>query len=864
MISRFWRKRDEELDAEVQSHLNMAVRDRMERGESSEQAKQSARREMGNVALVKETTRDVWGWRWLENLSQDVRYATRSYLRTPLFAVTVVVTIALGLGVNTALFTIFDAYYLQTVNVHEPHSLYECGWIDQTGANHDFSWDEYRQFSAQNPAFSEAYAYRHTFVRMNGRNVTASLVSGNYFELLGVGASLGRMLAPEDSAAPGEQPVIVLSYSEWQNQFGSDPEIVGKKIFVKGFPFQVIGVAQAGFTGLGARAASFWVPITMASQLDAGPDMFGVSQPRIVSIVGRLKNSATADQAQAGLSVWINRLEGHGRSGQLRGVLTSRATYKPWRATNALIFLPILVVFSLVLLIGCANVANMMVARAISRQQEVGIRIALGASRARLICQLLTESVLLALPAAACGFVLSYLLIRLSMRVLTATLPAGINDFAARFPALTPNVEVFEFALIFAVLAALLFGLMPALQATRADVARIAGSKHNLRATRFRNSLVIGQIAISVIVLITAATFLRAIGHVRDLNSKLSGNETVQISVQEGFRARVLDRLAADPNVESVESAERSPVDRKILVSVMPTEGSTSLQSASNMVSPGYFADFEIPILRGRNFTAAEASARLPLAVLSQTAAERLWPNQDAIGRTLRIATDQSNTARISTFQTVVVIGVARDEISRWITNGEDKNIVYLPANLRTATTALFVRSRGDAEIARRRIDGEVSSIDPLAAEDVRRLQIRAWVDEEAYSLSIAYWVSSGIGMLALLLTLSGIYGVLAFAVSQRTHEIGVRMALGATPRAIQGMFLKQSATLGLFGILAGWILALGVSRLLTSVLVVSNTFDGAVYAAVSSLVLFACFGAAYIPSRRAAKLDPCVTLRCD
>jgi predicted permease len=862
----FWRRkqRDEELDDEIQSHLNMALRDRVERGESSADAELAARRQLGNIALVKETTRDIWGWRWLENFVQDVRYALRSYLRTPLFAVTVVATIALGLGVNTALFTIFDAYYLQTVNVREPHALYECNWMDQTGADHDFSWDEYRQFVAQNPAFSEAFAYRHTFVRMNGRNVTATLVTGNYFDVLGVSAALGRMLMAEDSQVPGQEPVIVLSYAEWQNHFGSDAEIVGKKIFVKGFPFQVVGVARAGFTGLGARAAAFWVPITMASHLDAGPDIFGATQPRIISIVGRLKNDVSVDQAQAGLSVWIRRLESSPRITQVHGLLTSRARYKPWRATNALVFLPILAVFSLVLLIGCANVANMMVGRAISRKQEIGIRIALGASRNRLIRQLLTESVLLSLPAAAGGFVLSYLLVRISMRVLTATLPAGINDFAARFPALSPNIEVFGFAVAFAVLAALLFGLMPALQATRADIAQVVGNKRSVRTKRMRNGLVVGQIAISVIVLITAATFLRAVDGVRDLSGKLSGTETLQITLQEGFRARVLDRLAADPDVQSIESAERSPVDRKIVVGVMPAEGGALLQTASDMVSPGYFADFEIPILRGRNFAASEASARLPVAILSQTAAERLWPKQDAIGRSLRIATDQSSGPRLASIQTVMVIGVVRDEISRWITNGEDTSLMYLPTNNRTATTALLVLVHGDAEVARRRIDSEISGLDPLAADDIRRVQIRDWVSEEAYSFSIAYWVSSGIGLMALLLTLSGIYGVLAFAVSQRTHEIGVRMALGATPQAILGMFLKQTARLGIFGIAVGCVLALGISRLLSSVLVVSNTFNGWVYLSVGALILSACLAAAYIPSRRAAHLDPCITLRCD
>ncbi|HUK30018.1 MAG TPA: ADOP family duplicated permease [Candidatus Acidoferrum sp.] len=855
---------DRELTEELESHIALQTRKYEENGMTRADAGRQARLEFGGVARTEEECREARGIDLIADSIRDVRYALRSYRRTPLFAATVVATIALGLGLNTALFTIFDAYYLQSVNVKDPQGLYEAGWIDQTGAGHDFTWDEYHRFVAQNAAFSEAFAYKHTFARMNGRGVTATLVTGNYFNVLGVSAALGRTLVPDDSLVPGSEPVIVVSYSEWQNQFASDPDIVGKKIYVKGFPFQVVGVARAGFTGLGARAAAFWVPITMASRLNPGPDLFGSSQPHSVSIVGRLTDGASFSQAQAGLNVWISRLESPRQSASVRGLLTSRANYKPLRAVNALEFLPILVAFSLVLLIGCANVANMMVARAISRKREIGIRIALGASRARLIRQLLTESVLLALPAAGGGFALSYLLVRLSLRVLNATLPAGINDFAARFPALTPNIEVFGFAVAFAVLAALVFGLIPAMQATRTDIVRSAGSKHGLQTTQYRNALVVGQITISVVVLITAAILLRGINGIRELNAKLSSNETVEVTVQEGFRARVLDRLSADPDVETIVSAERSPVDRKFTVSVMPAEGGGLLQTASDMVSPGYFPAFEIPILRGRNFTEGEATARLPLAIVSETAAERLWPKQDAIGKSLRIAMDQSSGARLASFQTVLVIGVAGDEISRWITNGEDKSLVYLPANLRTATTALFVRSRSGGEIARHRIDSELSSIDPLAADDVRRLQIRDWVAEEAYSFSLAYWVSTGIGLLALLLTLSGIYGVMAFSVSQRTHEIGVRMALGAMPRSVSGLFLKQSAKLGFYGIALGCVLALGMSRVLSSVLVVSNTFSGYAYLGVGTLVLGAGLAAAYIPSRRAAQVEPSVTLRCD
>ncbi len=853
---------ERELKEELEFHIELETRKNIAAGCNPQDAERKARLEFGGIAQVEEKCRDTRGVELVTTTFRDLRHALRTYRRAPLFTATVVLTIALGLGIDTALFTIFDAYYFQTVNVRDPQSLYECNWIDATGSGHDFTWDEYRQFAGANPAFAEAFGYLHTAVRVNGRNKTATLVTGDYFQMLGVSSAMGRTLLPEDSATP----VLVLSYAEWQNHYAGDPGIVGKTVFVKGYPFQVIGVARTGFTGLGSRTAAFWMPISEASRFDAGPDLFGSAQPRNVSIVGRLGRGSNSDQALAGLNVWVRRFEiiGPKERTPVRGLLTSRATFKPWRAANAFLFAPILLAFSLVLIIGCANVANMLVARGISRQREIGIRISLGASRGRLIRQLLTESLLLALPAAGAGFVFSSFLIRLSLRILTSTLPPGVRDFAGRIPALTPNLEVFGFSMAFAMLASLLFGLIPALQLSRGNIAQSAGNHAGLGVSRCRNVLAAGQITICVVLLITAAVLLRGIEHIRGLNAELSNQETIQVTVQEAFRARALDRLLADPEVAAVVSAERSPVERKTNIDVNPAEGGGRAQIASNLVSPGYFAAFDIPILGGRGFTEGEADARLPLAILSQTAARRLFPNQEAIGRSLRVTDNPETGPRLQPFQTVAVIGIVRDEISRWISNGEDKGLVYLPANTRTPGTALFVRPRGDAETARQRIDSEILSIDPNVADELRRLHVREWVAEEAYSFLIAYWASTAIGLLALMLTLSGVYGVLAFSVSQRTHEIGVRMSMGATASGILGLFLKQSARLGLYGIALGCLLALGVSSLLRSVLVVSNPFDIVVYASVGLLVMCACLTAAYIPSRRAAQLDPSVTLRCD
>jgi ABC-type antimicrobial peptide transport system permease subunit len=289
------------------------------------------------------------------------------------------------------------------------------------------------------------------------------------------------------------------------------------------------------------------------------------------------------------------------------------------------------------------------------------------------------------------------------------------------------------------------------------------------------------------------------------------------------------------------------------------------LDTAAFNVSPEYFALFEIPIVRGRNFTAGEARSGAPVAVISQTTAQRLWPNRDAVGMSLRVAPNQRTEPALRRPQVVSVIGIARDEISRWMNNGEDKSLVYFPGNSHAAGSQIFVGVHGDVETARRQIDADLTAILPNAVEDIRKLQIREWVAEDAYyTLHLAYWLSSAIGLLALLLTLSGIYGVLSYVISQRTKEIGIRMAMGATSSAVTGLVLKQSMRLAIGGALAGCVLAMGVSRLLASALVMIDAFDGPACIGGAALVIAACAAAAYFPSRRASRIDPLITLRYD
>jgi len=823
------RRLEQDLRDELHSHIEFETRKNLARGMDHAEARRQAMIHFNGFERVTEECRDARGVNWITTVWRDSVYALRGFRRSPLFVATAVATIALGLGIDTALFSIFNAYYFAPVNVRDPYSLYAIG--------RTWSWDEYQKFLLQNPAFSEAFASRQPEVRLNDRRAFALLVTGDYFRILGASPAVGRFPDPSSSR---NQPVLVLSFSTWQHRFAGDPNLIGKTVLVAGHPFEVAGVAQPGFRGLGARPVDFWAPI------DSIPN---VASP--VSIVGRLKPEYRVTQANAAIRLWLQRLTAGTPDPTIpfRAELTSLANFKPWNPANTLTFAPILVAFSLVLLLGCANVVSMMLARAVSRQREFGVRLSLGASRAHLISQLLAESVMLALPSAAAGLLLSQAFIWLSIRVLFATLPPGIAEFTNRLPALSPDLRVFSYNLAVALAAAVVCGLVPAVQSTRTNLVQ------SFRPSRLRNALVVGQVTVCVLLLITAGILLRSVKQVHNFDASLSRRDTIEIALGENYRARVVDRLSSDPSVDTIAAASASPVDKKPWLSVSPRSGGTSLLVAANTVSPEYFTLFDLPIVIGRNFTDEEARSAAPVIILSQTAATRLWPNQNALGQTLSIA-NRPTAAR--------VIGVSRDDLSRWITNGDEKTLAYFPGTARAEGNRIFLGVHGDAEAVRRKLDSNLATIDANAVDEIHRFQIREFVGEEAYSFRLAYWASAAIGLLALLLTVTGIYGVVAFIVSQRTREIGIRMALGATSTAVSGLILKQSMRLAFLGCLIGAVLALGTSTALASMIVIVNTFDLLTYFGGILFVLLACAAAGYLPTYRAARIDPVTTLRYD
>jgi putative ABC transport system permease protein len=785
----------------------------------------------------------------------DVRYALRSLGRSPAFVLTVAATIALGLGINVALFTLFNAYVLRPIPVRDPSSLYTFTWRTRTG-NHAFSWDEYQRFRQDNRAFSEVAAIQHVQTRLDGRVFQGRLVTGNYFQMLGVGTTLGRILLPEDAAVPGRDPVVVVSYEAWQTLFAGRRDIIGAKIMIRGSPMEVIGVARKGFQDLGESPRDFWAPMTVAGLLQDGPDLFGAEHPERLTIIGRLRPGQSPASAEALLAAWSWQMTS--QQPEVRkavGVLLrSNATAIPLTPELLLLGSPLAAAFGLALLLACANVASMMLARAVARQREIAIRLSLGAARGRLVRQLLTESVLLAVPAAFLGWIISRVTIEASLRTMYATVPQDMLELLHQVT-LPVDWRVVVFMFFAALTSAVLFGLAPAIQATRPNLILAARGEFtaDLRPVRVRNRLVLAQITVCTLLLVACGALLRTTLAMSTFDIGFRTGGLIAMQVVESARGRVLDALASDPAVDAIAAASSIPLGGLLPSLTMAVQDGPSISAAYNYVSPAYFDMLSIPILRGRNFTPAEAISDAPVAILSGAAAHRLFPGGNPVGQMVHLAGKPVPDARI--------IGVAGDVVTCCIAYGKDAALVYLPAGSSTQG-AVLLHVRGHVEIERRELDTRLAHLVPGGISDIHSLdQHRA---AGLYPFRAASLIGLAVGGLALLLTVSGVYGTVSYLVTQRTREIGVRVALGATAGGVTALILNQSLRMAATGVGLGVALAVGLSRLLASRIVFMRVFDAPAFAAGVLLVVAAALAAGYIPSRRAARVDPIQTLRCD
>ena len=815
----------------------------------------------------------------MENLLRDLRYAFRSLVKRPGFTIVAILTLALGIGINTTVFSLANSVFLRQLPVASPQNLV---WIFSDRDN-PTSYPEYLEYQQQTELFDDVMAYEWVGLNLgsNGQSerVEGTLVSGNYFDVLGVKAELGRTFLPDEDKTPGASPVAVISHSLWQSRFNSDPNVVGKSMVLNGVQFTIVGVAPHDFVGAEeAFPRQAWIPLMMRASVRPGPagaaGALNNRNMRNLDVMARLKQGVTLRQAQAGMNVVAGRLaQSYPESNRnFQIALYTAGNGRPaFRSTLKPVTRILLGVVGLVLLITCANVANLLLARAARRRKEVAIRLTLGATRTRLIRQLLTESILLAVAGGLAGLILNFWLVNL-LTALKPAVPLPVNvEFHTDWRVLT-------FTLLLSVLAGITFGLVPALQASKHDlVPALKDHSQQLGERRrmfsLRNVLVIGQVALSIVVLIGAGLFLRSLNHARAINPGFDAEHILTLSFNtaaqkydatkaEQFYQQLTNRVQALPGVQSVSLAQSAPLSYfyspafsspVFVEGHEPPQGEDPPFVGNNTVGPNFFRTLGVPLISGREFTDRDREGAPRVAIVNETLVRDLFPNTNPIGQRLRVLSRQPSSWEI--------IGVVKD--SKYRSLGEDSMpYIFLPylQNPQPAM-ALHVQTSGNPKELAAAVRREVQALDP----NLPAFNVMSLADNIDISLLPARFgaVLLGVfGFLALLIASIGIYGVMSYGVSERTHEMGIRMALGARGRDVLRLVISQGMWLALIGVGIGAGVALGVTRLVKSYLYDVSVTDPLTFIGIVLLLTAVALLACYVPARRATKVDPLEALR--
>ena len=880
------RRVERELDEELAFHIERETQKHIAAGLSPVDARTRALARFGPVQLAADQCRDARGTALVDDMARDILYAFRTFRRAPLAAVTIVATVGLGLGLISVVFTVYNTIFLRADAVRSPDELFAVERRTGPGADVSlpFTWPEYDAMRRETSVFTDAFAMlRPVRTRIEGRVANSALVTGNFFQVLGVQAALGRPLMPGDDERFAGRPVIVLSHRGWHKLFAGNPTVIGHSLLVNRLPYEIVGVMPEDFRGLGILPPDYWAPLALAGQFreaDAGRE-----DEITIDVAGRLKPGMSPEAATAGLTIWatgrtdLKTVPGRPVSIRLR---RSQGTLSANALQGLMIFSPIFFAFGMILMIGCANVANLLLARGVSRQREIGIRLSLGASRRRIIRQLLTESLLLALAAAACGLAVARLFLEGALYMATTMVPPEILDVdLSRYAPATADWRELVFLVAGAIVSTVFFGFVPALQATRLELVRTMRGEvtRDARPDRARQALIAVQVGASALLLICAAIFLRGAFAAATVDPGVRTSDTVMVTIaNEPRRAALLQAVTAHPSVAAVAASSQPTLavaETETSVSAEATAGraaemSSRLPVEQMTVSPEYFDVLDIDVVTGRGFTQAERIAEAGVVVVSETIARRLWPNRNAVGQEVRLHPPQSGSPSAPSLpsRTFTVVGVVREvgEVvlmpDRFTFRG-----VYLPTGPENPGTSLTLRVRGDPEQARQALLERLTNVDPALGTITT---MRAMAGMQTSVLRIAFWVTVVLGGLALVLTLSGLFSVLSFVVEQRAKEIGVRMALGATTRNVVRVVLSQSLRPVGIGLVAGGGLAAALAIVLMSTPAASqigavvHVFDPVAYAASLLLVVTTCALAASVPALRAARIDPIATLRND
>jgi predicted permease len=862
------RRVERELDEELAFHIERDTQKHIAAGLSPAEARTRALARFGSVALAAERCRDVRGTTIVDDVFRDIGYAFRTFRRAPLAALTIVATVALGLGLVAVVFTVYSFLMLRVDAVREPEELFavKLSRPDGSGGSEAVSIApaDYDALRSETGVFTDVAAMLDAGPsNIGGRSVRPKSVTGNFFQLLGVQAALGRTLMPSDEDGGS---AIVLSHAGWHKLFQGDRAVIGRHVVISGAPYEVVGIMPEGFRGLGVTPPDFWLPLSVSTRL---LDPSVVREGGGIEPIGRLKPGQSREAAAAVLAGWASGRAGLSTSAARPvqvWLIPSQGTLSGDGLGMHMVFAPLLLAFGLILAIGCANVANLLLARGVARQREIGTRLSLGASRRRIVRQLLTENLILSLAAAACGLVLARLFLDGAVYAVVTTLPPEISQLVTMLNLSAPTADwrVVVFVVAGAIASTAFFGLAPALQATRLDLVRTMRGEvaRDARPSRARHTLIALQVGASALLLICAAVFLRGALGVATRDSGVRTTDTLWVNIDdESRRGALLRELRSDPIVAAVAASTPSTHG------IVETSMSQSRTPADQIgVSSGYFDVLGFELLSGRSFTPAELTADAGVAVVSEVLARQLWPRDNAVGQTMRLEASSptpSDSRPFSTPRTLTVIGVVRDQVSAV---GMRVRGVYLPTGPDAAGTSLMLRVRANPEQARVALASRLPGLDPGFGV----MTLRTVVGMQAYALGLAFWAAVVLGGLALALTVSGLFSVLSYVVAQQTKEIGVRMALGAATKHVTQLVLVQSLRPVAIGLAAGGGLAAAVAIVLIATPLAAeigdsvNVLDPVAYAWSLMVIVSSCLVAVSLPALRAARIDPIETLRKD
>ncbi len=892
------RQFDADLEEEMRLHIELRAQQQMEAGLFPKDARHAATRRFGNPIVVKERSHNSWGWQWVEYFLQDIGYGLRAMMRTKGITIVALLSLALGIGANTAIFSLLDAVMLRPLPVEKPEELVLFGNGNPVGSNkglphgstHLFSYPFYREISQKKEVFagvtaidSIEFSAQGSFDGGSREMMHTDLVSGTYFSVLGLEPALGRLFTNADDQAPGSGPIAVISYSWWKRRFGSDRSVIGKALQFGTHEYTIVGVAPPGFFGTSVgQLPDFWIPLSMEKEVSPGWNGLDNKFFQSLYLIARLKPGVTVEQATANVNLLFKQILRNEYVGPRPSPkeLTSieHARIELTSATRGLsqirgrFSLPLEILMTivvLVLLIACANIANLLLARGTARSREIAVRMAIGASRSRMVLQLLTESFLLALIGAALGIALAWRASDLLLRMASDPMqPATI--------AVAPNFRVLLFTLLLTCFTALLFGMAPALRATRLNLtSSLKEGRGTTTSTSSRISLarilIVSQITISLILLVAAGLFVRSLVNLTNVDTGFNKQNVLVFQIDEyggGFEqdarlesllqqieARVQAVRGVDAASFSMFTFNQGEWSDDVTLQDIPRTPENSRGVLNNMVGAGFFAAMGLPVIAGRTFNAYDIVGAPKVAVINETMAHKFFPGIPAVGRRFGNGDDPAHSGDIE------IIGVVKNAKYE-VLEEEPQPVAYFVYTQHPQYLSNFeVRYSGDSQqviSAVRHAIAEVNSNVPILGIST----LAEEVDESTANQKLVAQLSSFFGLLAVLLVCIGIYGLMSYAVARRTNEIGVRMALGAGRSNVLWLVMREILLLTSIGMAIGVPLELAGSRLVSRLLYGLSPWDPvSLLAAICLLVGIAAF-AGYLPARRASRVDPIVALR--